>query len=95
MDNEITFLVEESEDGGYEAKAIGFSIYTEAETLDELKDVIRDAVQCHFEESELPKIIRLHVIEPEFSLENLLAQVTKDNLHDEFDAGNMLGREIW
>jgi len=37
MDNEITFLVEESKDGGYEAKAIGFSIYTEAETLDELK----------------------------------------------------------
>ena len=65
MDNEITFLVEESEDGGYEAKAIGFSIYTEAETLDELKYAIRDAVQCHFEESELPKIIRLHVVRDE------------------------------
>jgi predicted RNase H-like HicB family nuclease len=65
LSKEIIFLVEESEDGGYEAKALGFSIYTEAETLDELKETIRDAVQCHFEESELPKIIRLHVVRDE------------------------------
>ena len=55
--NEIIFIVEESEDGGYEAKALGFSIYTEAETFDELKEAVRDAVQCHFDESELPRII--------------------------------------
>ncbi len=65
MSEEIIFIVEESEDGGYEAKALGFSIYTEAESLDELKDAVRDAVQCHFEESELPKIIRLHVVRDE------------------------------
>ena len=64
MDNEIIFLVEESEDGGYEAKALGFSIYTEAETFDELKEAIRDAVQCHFEESELPKSIALNYVIP-------------------------------
>ena len=37
MSEEIIFIVEESEDGGYEAKALGFSIYTEAETFDELR----------------------------------------------------------
>ena len=54
MSKEIIFLVEESPEGGYEAKALGFSIYTEAETLDELKHNIRDAVQCHFDESDIP-----------------------------------------
>ena len=60
MSEEIIFIVEESEDGGYEAKALGFSIYTEAETFDELKEAVRDAVQCHFEESELPYVLRSH-----------------------------------
>ena len=48
MSTEIILLVEESPEGGYEAKALGYSIYTEAETLDELRHNIRDAVQCHF-----------------------------------------------
>jgi predicted RNase H-like HicB family nuclease len=48
---EIIFIVEESLDGGYEVKAIGESIYTEAETIDDLKKNISDAVRCHFEES--------------------------------------------
>jgi len=51
--SEIKFLIEESIDGGYEAKALGYSIYTEAEDLDELRDAIRDAVKCHFEEEEM------------------------------------------
>ncbi len=49
MPKEIVFLVEESPEGGYEAQALGFSIYTEAETLEELKERIKDAVKCHFE----------------------------------------------
>jgi len=52
-------------DGGYEAHALGNSIFTEAETLDELKQNIREAVACHFEEEEMPKIIRLHYIKEE------------------------------
>jgi len=48
--SEIIFLVEESIDGGYEARALGQSIYTEGETLDELKKMVADAVRCHFEE---------------------------------------------
>jgi len=62
---EIIFLIEESEDGGYEARALGFSIYTEGETLDELRENIRDALQCHFDEEEMPKIVRLHIVKDE------------------------------
>jgi hypothetical protein len=65
MKTEIIFIIEESLDGGYEAHALGNSIYTEAETLDELKKNIRESVACHFEEAETPKIIRLHYIKEE------------------------------
>ena len=65
MPSEIIFLIEESEDEGYEAKALGFSIYTEAETLEELKENIRDALQCHFDKDEMPSIIRLHIVKDE------------------------------
>jgi len=65
MKTEIIFIIEESLDGGYEAHALGNSIYTEAETLDDLKKNIRESVACHFEEEEMPKIIRLHYIKEE------------------------------
>jgi len=48
--NEVFFLVEEALDGGYTAKAIGESIFTEAENMDELKANIREAVHCHFDD---------------------------------------------
>jgi sulfur relay (sulfurtransferase) DsrF/TusC family protein len=60
--NEMIFLVEDSPAGGYEAKALSASIYTEADTLDELCFMIKDAVECHFEEQERPRIIRLHTV---------------------------------
>jgi hypothetical protein len=63
--NEIFFLVEEAIEGGYNARAIGESIFTEGDTLDELRTNIRDAVHCHFDEDKLPKIIRLHLIKEE------------------------------
>ena len=56
---EIIFLVSEAPEGGYEAKALSSSIYTEADTLEDLKASIKDAVVCHFEEHERPKTIRL------------------------------------
>lgn len=65
MDKEIIFFVEESREGGYEAKALGHSIYTEAETLKGLKEEIKDAVRCHFENKEAPHIIRIHIVEEE------------------------------
>lgn len=62
---EIIFIVEESLEGGYEAKALGEAIFTEAESLQELKESIRDAVKCHFDENEMPRIIRLHFVKEE------------------------------
>ena len=65
MKNEIIFYIEESIEGGYDAKALGYSIFTEGDTLDELKDNIRDAVHCHFEENDLPQVIKLHFVREE------------------------------
>ena len=63
--NEIFFLVEEALEGGYTARAIGESIFTEGNSLDELKGNIREAVQCHFDEAHIPKMIRLHFVKEE------------------------------
>jgi predicted RNase H-like HicB family nuclease len=62
---EIIFMVEESIDGGYEAKALDHSIYTQADSLEELKTQIKDAVRCHFNENEMPSIIRIHLVKDE------------------------------
>jgi len=56
---EIIFHVSEAPEGGFTARAFGHSIFTEADTLEELRAMVRDAVQCHFEADELPKLIRL------------------------------------
>lgn len=63
--NEIIFMVEEAVEGGYIASALGQSIVTEADTLPELREMVRDAVQCHFDEGEAPGIIRLHFVREE------------------------------
>jgi len=60
--NELIFLVEEADEGGYIAKALGESIVTQSETLGELKEIIKDAVRCHFDAIHLPKAIRLHFV---------------------------------
>jgi hypothetical protein len=64
-ETEIIFAVEESPEGGYEARALGYSIFTQADTLDELKTMLRDAVRCHFEPSSAPKLIRIHLVKDE------------------------------
>ena len=63
--NELIFLVEEAPEGGYTARALGKSIFTEADYLTELHEQVRDAVHCHFEEAERPKFIRLHFVHEE------------------------------
>ena len=65
MEKEIIFLVEEAPEGGYQARALGHSIFTEAETFEELKTMAQDAVRCHFEGGERPSIIRLHLMRDE------------------------------
>ena len=65
MSNEILFYVEESVDGGYEASAVNHSIYTQCEEYDELPDTLREAVRCHFDEGQIPALIRIHFVKNE------------------------------
>ena len=61
--SEIVFLVEDELDGGFTARALGESIFTEANTEDELKEMFIDALRCHYdEESDIRRIIRLHYV---------------------------------
>jgi len=57
--NEIIFLVEEAPEGGYTARALGASIFTEGDDVTALEENVRDAVRCHFDEGSLPQVIRL------------------------------------
>jgi len=63
--DEIIFLIEEDVEGGYSARALGYSIFTEGEDDLELKANIKDALDCHFEDHEKPKLIRLHYVRQE------------------------------
>lgn len=63
--NELIFLVEEAPEGSLTARALGQSIFTEADTVEVLKDNILDAVRCHFENGDEPKIIRSHYVREE------------------------------
>jgi hypothetical protein len=63
--NEIIFLVQEAPEGGYTAQALGAAIFTEADGLDVVEQQVRDAVVCHFEEADRPRIIRLHFVREE------------------------------
>lgn len=59
---EITFIAQEDEDGGYYARAAEAAIFTQADNLEELRLMIKDAVECHFDnKSDKPKIVHLHI----------------------------------
>lgn len=58
--SELIFLVEEAPEGGFVARALGESIFTEADSMDELPEKVRDAVRCHYENGKAPKVVRLH-----------------------------------
>jgi hypothetical protein len=62
MANELIFLVEEAPEGGYTARALGQSIFTEADDLEELRRNVPEAVECHFDDGQGPKMIRLHFL---------------------------------
>ncbi len=59
---EIIFEVTESMESGYEARALGHSIFTQGEDWSELKAMARDAFRCHFDEADAPSDIRLHLV---------------------------------
>ncbi len=61
--DELIFLIEDSTEGGFIARALGASIFTEADDLQSLREQIRDAVRCHFDEGQGPKVILLNYSE--------------------------------
>jgi len=63
--SEVSFLVEEAREGGFTARALGASLFTQADTLPELHERVRDAVHCHFDDGAAPKVIRLHFVRDE------------------------------
>jgi len=63
--DEIIFVVEEAAEGGWIARSLGESIFTEADELEELHEAVRDAVRCHFDDADMPKVIRLHTVRDE------------------------------
>jgi hypothetical protein len=63
--NEIIFLVEDAPEGGYSARAVGESIFTQAASAEELHARVRDAVRSHFDEGAAPRLIRLHFVRDE------------------------------
>ena len=61
---EIIFIVEEAPEGGYEARALDQSIFTDGDTIEELRQNVREAIHCHFETNS-PKMVRLHFVREE------------------------------
>ena len=66
MSSEIIFEVTEAEEGGFCAAALGYGINTQGETVEELRQMVRDAVDCYFDDAEqAPRVIRLHFVRDE------------------------------
>ena len=63
--SEIVFLVEEAPESGLTARALGESIFTPADTIEALREEVRAAVRCHFDEGQGPTVIRLHYVRDE------------------------------
>ncbi len=62
MPSEIIFNVEEDPEGGYTAVALGYPIFTQGNSMDELRAMVRDAVLCYFDGGDHPAVIRLHLV---------------------------------
>ena len=63
--SEIVFLIEEAVEGGCNARALGESIFTQADDWKQLQANVREAVSCHFDEGKAPQVIRLHFVRDE------------------------------
>jgi hypothetical protein len=60
--DELIFVVTEAPEGGFTARALGEAIFTEADDVAALRERVRDAVRCHFEEGKAPRVVRLHFV---------------------------------
>ena len=63
--SEIIFEVTEAIEGGYNARALGYGIFTQGEDWADLRAMVKDAVLCHFDKDDTPKVIRLHLVKDE------------------------------
>ena len=63
--SEIIFEVTEAVEGGYDAKALGHNVFTQGKDWNDLKAIVRDAVRCHFNDENIPRVIRLHPVRSE------------------------------
>lgn len=61
---ELVFVVEEAEEGGFVARCLSESIVTEADTADGVREAVKDAVKCHFDDG-AQRIVRLHFVRDE------------------------------
>jgi hypothetical protein len=66
QDTEIIFQARPSPEGGYEARALGYSIFTQGDDWEDLKFMLRDAVLCYFDDGEAPQAIRVHLVQNEW-----------------------------
>jgi hypothetical protein len=63
---EVIFEIRDAEEGGYSARALGHAIFTGAETWEELRENVLEAVAVHFEDGVCaPRLIQLHYIKDE------------------------------
>ena len=62
---EIVFEVTEAAAGGYNARAVGHSIFTQGDDWADLKAMVKDAVLCHFDDDEMPAAISLRIVNVE------------------------------
>ena len=63
MGMELIFEVRDAEEGGYCARALGHGIFTEAETWEELRANVLEAVSVHFDDGH-PRLVRLQRAKP-------------------------------
>ena len=62
---EIIFEVTEAMEGGFDARALGYGIFTQGDDWGHLKAMVKDAVLCHFGEDSAPKVVHLHFVKDE------------------------------
>jgi predicted RNase H-like HicB family nuclease len=63
---ELIFEIRDADEGGFFARALGYAIFTEAETWEELRTNVLEAVALHFEDVEdRPRLVQMHYVKDE------------------------------
>jgi hypothetical protein len=66
MGMELIFEIRDAEEGGYCARALGYAIFTEGDTWEDLRANVLEAVSLHFEDTPVqPRLVQLHYVKDE------------------------------